>query len=112
MTLEIGKAYTIESEIEVFGAGRFSHGRSDICANNPNRCMINLHIGETVIYEGVDSLCDEFATGKFAVDASVIRTLPKPYAQWIIEMCSSETNEGMVTIYIDLSDLLKEVRHD
>ena len=108
MTLEIGKAYIIESDIEVFGAGRFSDGRSDICAKNPNRCMINLH-WEAVIYEGVDSLCDEFAIGKFAVDEAVIRTLPTPYANWIIEMCSSETNEGMVTIYIDLSDLLKEV---
>ena len=112
--LEIGKAYIIESDIEVFAAGLLSDAsRTDICANNVNRCLINLD-GETVIYEGIEEQVTEFAIGKFAVDEAVIRTLPTPYAQWIIEMCSSETNEGMVTIYISLDylhngSLLKEV---
>ena len=52
--LEIGKAYIIESDIEVFAAGLLSDdSRTDICANNVNRCLINLD-GETVIYEGIE----------------------------------------------------------
>ena len=106
MTLEIGKAYTIMQPFnEVFAAGLLSDdSRTDICAKNFNRCLINLHC-ETVVYEGIEEQVTEFAIGKFAVDEAVIRTIPNPYAQWIINNCASETHEGMVTIYISLDYL-------